>query len=555
MVDHTRGPSPTGSHSRPITRGRRRLFAPAVFSALALAAAGCDRAAPLENLVVIAAASDIDVPLPVSAVTPLAREINPHLFLSLNSARWEEGRISYVADERTISRGWELGPDSTTLTYSIRPGLVWSDGEPIEAHDAAFTYDLMRRPETGSPDRSAAWEELDSVVALDAHRVSFFFARRHPRMLFATGFPIIPEHIFGPHSADSSALTEHPSVVDPAGKLVVSGPFQIAEWRPGERLILEQNPRSAIRAQLDRVVFRVIPDEGTRLIELLNGAVDFVYPVPSERVGELAAQSDLRIVSTGPRYYDFIAWNPARFAPFADPEVRRALSYAIDRDGILAGLQLQGYSATAGPYPPIFSGLVAEVAKADAFLPDSAAAILAAKGWRDGDGDGVIERDGQPFSFTIMTSAERIDRRSAIEIIQQSLGDLGIEIDVELLDNNTLIEKVFLEYDFVAALAGWSVRLDPSVILDQFWPAETQWNITRYASAALDSLVPIALAAATVEEAAPYWSASASTIAQDRPYAFLWFYSDIGAMNERIRGAHIDPLGAYQNLHEWRMEP
>ena len=552
MVDFTRVAPSAGGHRRPITRRGQRNSAVAL--TLALASASCDRPAPIQNLVVIAAASDIDVPLPVSAVSPLAREINPLLFLSLNSARWEEGRISYVADELTMSQGWEFGPDSTTITYSIRPGLVWSDGEPIEAHDATFTYDLMRRPETGSPDRVAAWEDLDSVVALDAHRVTFFFARRHPRMLFATGFPIIPEHIFGPHSADSSPLASHPSVVDPAGRLVVSGPFQIAEWRPGERLIFEPNPRSATRPQLDRIVFRIIPDESTRLIELRNGAVDFVFPVPNERAAELAAEPDLRTVSTGPRYYDFIAWNPARFAPFADPDVRRALSYAIDRAGILAGLQLQGYSAAAGPYPPIFSGLVKAV-EADAFLPDSAAAILESKGWRDRDGDGVIERDGQPFSFTIMTSAERRDRTSAVEIIQQRFGELGIEVNVELFDNSTLIDKVFLEHNFVAALTGFTVRLDPSFILDQFWPAETQWNITRYASPALDSLVPLAQAAETVEEAAPYWSASASAIAHDRPYAFLWFHSDIAAMNERVRGARIDPLGAYQNLHEWRVEP
>ncbi len=415
-----------------------------------------------------------------------------------------------------------------------------------------FTYELMRRPAIGST-YSSYWAELDSVVAIDERRVRFHFARRHPRMLLHSGHSIMPEHIFGGAST-AEALQAHPAATDPR-RLVVSGPFRVGEWRPGERLLLERNPEFAgAPAAMERVLLRVLPEETTRLIELENGDAHAAYPIPLERAAELDDRRGIRIETTGPRYYDFIPWNGRAFEPFSDPAVRRALSLAIDRRGILLGLGIEAYAQpAAGPYPPIFSDLVAPDARPDPYLPDSARALLAARGWEDRDGDGTLEHDGEPFRFTLITEASRRRRTAAAELIQAQLGGIGVRADLEVLEYGTTIARVFQRHRFQAALVGWQVGLDPGYLADQFWPEDGTWNVTGYASAALDSLIPRAQSASTRTQAAAHWRAAAHQVAVDRPYAFLWFFGEAIALNERVRGPRVDIRGVFQNLHRWSL--
>jgi peptide/nickel transport system substrate-binding protein len=505
------------------------------------------------NSVIIGVGSDVSTLLPLVEATSLDADINALLYRGLNSARWAGGRIEYMLDDLSLAERWEFGPDSTTLTYHIRPDAVWSDGEPIDADDVVFTYELARQPDVASR-YYVFWEELDSVAALDDRRVTFYFKRRSPRMLLHSGAPIIPKHIFDSVPADGASLAGHPSVVHPDSVLVVSGPFRVATMVPGERLVLEPNPRTfSERPALDRVVFRIIPEATTLMIEFMSGRADVIYPVSLTQTSELAEATDVRLATTGPRFYEFIPLNGSAFAPFKDSDVRRAISYAIDREGILAGQGITDYaSPAAGPYPPIFPDLADPSVQPDAHLPDSARAILSSKGWRDSDGDGVLDKDGRPFHFTLVTEAGR--RSDAATIIQSQLAGIGIDVELRLLEHGTLIDRVFVEPDFQAALVGWAVTLDPEYLVQQF-ARDAYYNVTDYTSVAVDSLIPLARSAASLADAAPYWRAVGATVARDRPYAFLWFYTEVAALSDRVRDTRIDIYSVFQNLHQWRIEP
>lgn len=518
---------------------------------LALLLGACEPSRP-GGTVVIGVRADASVLLPVVQAGALDAEINELLYLGLNSIRWEDGDLRYLADELSLAERWEFGRDSATLTYHLRPDAVWSDGEPITAGDVVFTYELLRRPEIGSP-YIDFWENLDSVVADDVRRVTFHFRRRYPGMLFHTSVPVIPAHVFEGSSTDRTTLTAHPSLAEPAGRLVVSGPFQVAEWRRGDRLVLTPNPRSfGARPRLDRVVFRILPDEATRLVELENGALDAVQPAPLIRAIGLDTDPRFRVETVDDRFFEYVAWNAARFPPFADPEVRRALSLAIDRRAILAALGIERFAAPAGgPYPPIFRNLADPEVVPDPYLPDSARSILAATGWRDTDGDGVLDRGGRPFRFTLLTDAANERRTSAAQILQAQLKAVGIDMRIRGLEFNTLLDLMFERREYEAVLAGWQVALQPDYVAEFFGSPENPYNITGYASAAVDSLATLARRSVTEGEAAAYWRSAARTIARDRPYAFLWFLDEVIAVSERVRGTRIDTYGVYQNLHEW----
>ncbi len=222
---------------------------------------------------------------------------------------------------------------------------------------------------------------------------------------------------------------------------------------------------------------------------------------------------------------------------------------------ILEGLALARHAEpAAGPYPSIFRQLSDPAVVADPYLPDSAQAILAARGWRDGDGDGVVERAGRPFRFTLLTQADNERRTAAAEIIQAHYKRIGIDMRIRLVEFNALLDRVFEGRDFEAVLLGWQVALEPDYLVGHFWPPDHFLNITGYGNTALDSLIPLARRAATADEAAPHWRAAARVIARDRPYAFLWFFDDLMVVSERVQNTRIDTYGRYQNLHQWSFE-
>lgn len=521
---------------------------------LASVSGACDRT-PSANVIVIGISSDFGVLLPVAESSALDGELNALLYASLNSARWGDGRIEYFAGDRSLAERWEYGPDSLTLTYHLRDGAVWSDGDPIDAGDVVFTFELIRKPEIGSP-YVEAWANLDSVVAVSDRQVTFYFQRRYPLMLFDTGVGIMPAHVFEGAAADEATLTSHPTVSDPGGRLVVSGPYRVAEWRRGERLLLEANPSTFGPPPVtDTVVFRMLPDELTMRAELETGGIDAAAPISMGEATRLAADPRFRIETMDDRFFDYVAWNVAGCDLFADRQVRRALSLAIDRQAILDGLGIDRFARpAAGPYAPIFRDLVDPSVVPDPYLPDSAAALLAKSGWRDSDGDGVLDRNGRSFRFTLLTQADNERRTAAAEVIQARYAGLGVDVTVRALDLNTLLSLMFDERDFEAVLMGWQVALEPSYLGAFFWPPDHPFNFTGYASAALDSLIPLAQSAATASAAAPHWRAAARLIAEDRPYAFLWYFDDAVAVNRRLKNTRIDTYGLFQNVDGWRIE-
>lgn len=502
--------------------------------------------------VVIAELGEVGVLLPVVEQTALDAEINDLLYLGLNSGRWEDGELIYVVDALSLADRWEFAADSATLTYFLRPDAVWSDGTPLTSADVVFTYELARDTLVASP-HSYLWANLDSVAARDERTVTFFFKRQNPDMLFASGaLNIVPRHIYG--DADRTALRSHPRVVNPAaGNLVVSGPYTVGTWAKGSQITLVPNPRAFTGPpSIERVVFRVIPEESTRLVELLNGAVDVTWPISFERARQIEADPQLRLERVRARYYDFLGWNPTQVPAFRDSEVRRALSLAIDRETIVRGLDMQDFAMpAAGPYPPIFRRYHDPALRPDPYLPDSARAILRRGGWRDRDGDGALERNGRPLRFTLTTNSGNARRESAAQMIQAQLKIVGADVRLRLLESNTFFDGLY-KRQHQAPLAGWQVSLSPD--LTPFFHPDQVLNVVGYDNPRVTAWMDTALAQPTAEAAAPYWRAVARAVADDRPYAFLYYYDGLVGVNERVQNTRIDTYGVYQNLYEWRLE-
>ncbi|HEX6747447.1 MAG TPA: ABC transporter substrate-binding protein [Longimicrobium sp.] len=519
------------------------------------APAAGDSAGPPESggTAVMAELADISHPMPLVAESVLDGDIGGDvMFPSLTRSVWRDGHVVYTTYPESpvaLARAYEyLPPDSTALRYHLNTQHKWSDGRPVTAADVVFTYEMLKNPAVASPQQDYA-SNMDSVVANDDSTVTFHFNRRYPDMLFHSGLGISPKHLF--EGSDPAQMRTHRAFVDPVRNLVVSGPYRIGEWVKNDHFTLVPNPYFTPKPRLERIVFRVIPEATTRLAELLTGNLDFMRPVPYDQVERARQQAPgVRFAREEGRAYDYIAYNPRTFAPFADPEIRRALGMAIDVRGLLSALQMDEYAKPAGgPYSPIFKDLYDPQTMPP--LPyDTAEAkrILASKGWADHDGDGIVERNGQPFRFTVLTNAGNSRRIDVAQIVQQAWKRIGVDAQIRMSETNAFNETLRGKR-FQAAVAGWVVGLSPDITT--LWGKDSPFNFVSYDDPQTFALFRQAQAQPTEAGANPIWRQAAARIAAAQPYTFLYYYDQLDGLSSRLRDMKVDTYGAYQNAWEW----
>ncbi|HYW06514.1 MAG TPA: ABC transporter substrate-binding protein [Longimicrobium sp.] len=499
---------------------------------------------------VLAELSDMEKPMPIVYQTVFDGDLVDVMYMGLTRGAWRNGRMEFLlSDESPMAMAWHwepAGADSAALRFRMRSALRWSDGKPITARDVVWSYTTMADARVASP-RQEDLADLDSVKAENDSTVVFHFRRRTPNMLFAASFPIAPEHQYA--SAGAAGLRTHPALADPT-KMVVSGPFRVGSRRAGEQITLVPNPTFAPKPRLDAIAIRIIPESTTRIVELQTGKVDFVRPVSTDAIAELRRRApNLRFEREHRRYWEFVAYNP-RVEAFRDARVRRALGMAVNVPEILRGLRLAPFAApAAGPYPPIFRELHDPARmKPLPFDTTGARALLAAAGWRDTDGDGVVDRDGKRLSFTLLTNTGNQRRADVSQIIQQQWKRIGVEAELRQLEFNTLSERQ-MKHDFDAVLGSWGVNLNPDITV--VFAPDAPFNIVSFNDTAAARLMKSAKEQPTAALANPLWRAAAERIVQEQPYTWLYYYDPVTGVSDRLRGVRVDTFGAYQNVWEW----
>jgi peptide/nickel transport system substrate-binding protein len=503
---------------------------------------------------IIGEAVDLDKPLPLVAESNLDNVIVGLIYPTLLTGEWVDGELVYVTAEESplaLARSYEyFGADSASIRFHLRTDMLWSDGRPVTAHDAAWTTEAQGVPELASP-RMDFNREIRGLEVEDDSTFVVHFTRRYPEMLFhLSAGGIAPRH---PYEGTSLAdLRSHPAVTNPVGTLVTSGPFRIAQWSRGQQLVLERDPNFRPAPNIDRIVFRVLPEETTRLIELQTGRIDRVL-IPFTFIDEANRSPDLRIEAQEKRSYEYIAYNPLAHDFFADPEVRRALGLAIDTRALISALQIDDFAVPAGgPYPPIFRRLYDPEGQAPLpFDTTEARRILASKGWTPGP-NGILTRNGVPFRFTLMTNGDNRRRVDIAQIVERMWRRIGIEVRIQTLEFNTSIERANGR-NFEAFLGGWGVGLSPD--LHSLWgDPDNRFNFVGYDNPEVQRLIAEALAQTSPEAAAPFWRQAASTISADQPYTWLYYIDRPHAIRNRLQGTLINVAGEYLESWNWYVQ-
>ncbi|HSW30972.1 MAG TPA: ABC transporter substrate-binding protein [Longimicrobiales bacterium] len=458
-----------------------------------------------------------------------------------------------------LAESWEVDDALTEITFHLRQGVFWHDGEPTTARDVAFTYVRATDPETLFPN-AAYWSHYvpgpEGVEVVDDHTVK---VRMRPHAEFMDPWrtlAILPEHLLG--DVPPAALREHPyGSRCPVG----NGPFVFREHRDQDRWVFTANPAfpTALggRPYLDSYVYRIVPDESTLLNELLAGSVDvFVAPRPDQARQILEAE-DLRLLHAPFRDFIFAGWN-ARRPQLADARVRRALTLGTDRQQIVDAL-LEGYGRVANstllPAHWAYDSLQASALPYD---PAAARALLEEAGWSDADADGVRERaDGTRLAVTLLYNQGNQARKRIAEIMQMQLREIGVEATPQVLEWGALIDKISNpeQRDFDGVVLAWvgEFRVDDTGLFHTAHvDGPNAYSGTR--NRELDRLLDTLGVVADRSVARPLWARYEQVLAQEQPYTFLYFRDRLMGVRNAVQGMVLDARGEWVNVKDWWVE-
>lgn len=460
------------------------------------------------------------------------------LFMPLLRLDEELNFEPYLADSFGVAE------DGLSLTFRIREGVTWHDGAPVTADDVVWTLEMIRRPEIAYAN-SAYFQYLADVEQIDDRRLRVHFSEAHAEAeMNYTQWQTMPKHLL--EDVDPSDMRNAEFNRNPVG----NGPFRFVSWDPERQVVLEANDDFVLgRPHLDRVVFRVIPEQTTELTELLTGGIDYMRAVPPREMERVLRSDRAEAFSYPTRSYTFLAWN-TRHPLFEDPEVRRALTMAIDREQIVNAL-LYGYGEVAVADVMPFQWPFHEDLEPWPYDPERAKEMLAAAGWVDTDGDGVLDKDGMPFRFELRTNQGNDLREDIIVIVQGDLAKIGVDVQPQLMEWNTHITDLKAKR-FDAAVSGWSVdfNFDPTDLFSTR-AIEGKYNYPSYSNPRADTLMQQALTTLDRERAKPLWYEYQEIIHRDQPYTFLYYLEERVGMSNRLRGVEADARGYLVSVTDW----
>lgn len=450
-----------------------------------------------------------------------------------------------------LAKSWEWSPDHKVLTFHLREDAVWSDGVPITAEDVRWTWQAQTHPDV-SWDNAVSKEAITDVEVVDPHTVRFHYSRAYTaQLLNANEGVILPKHAWG-----KLPFSEWRKSADWFKKnLVVSGPFTVASWEPQQQLVLVRNDRYYDKGlpYLDRVVMRFISDQPSLIPQLLSGDLEFTPQITPGDVPRLRSAPHLRVLDYWVNLYVGIGWNNEH-PLFADPEVRRAITLATDRQTIVDTL-LGSYGKVAVSPVPSFIWAHDRSIAPWPYDPAEARRILAAKGWKDSDSDGILDKGGKPFAFEILTNAGNQARIDAAIMVQDQLKKVGIKVEPRQVEFNTLVERT-IAGDFHGSIIGFSA--DTSLDLTSSFSTEgiaDGANYMRYRNPEVDRLLAEALTQREMEQMEPYVHKAQQIIHREQPLTFLWESKRLSVIDQRVQNARPSPSAAFFNLQEWWVRP
>ena len=454
-----------------------------------------------------------------------------------------------------LASSWDVEEgDKPVITFYLRKGVQWQDGTPFTAKDVKFTYEKIMDPKTITV-RRPDYELVEEVEVVDNWTVRVKYKEPFSPGLESWMIGLIPGHLLKDHDINTSPFNRKP---------VGTGPFKVVEWVSDEKIVLEANPDYFEgRPELDRIIYRIIPETSLSEMELLSGGVDYmgIYPHQYKRMKE---HPEFNLYSRPALGYTYIGYN-FKSDLFKDRRVRQALTYAINREEIVKYiLYNRGWVAT-GPYPHHLWYYNPGV-KTYPYDPGKAKALLAEAGWQDNDGDGYLDKDNKKFQFSLITNSGNNLRKDVGVMVQRKLKEIGIEVKLGYYEWSVFLKNYINPKNFDACILGWGLSLDPDAY--SLWHSsqiKDGFNFISYQNPEVDKILEQGRRLYDKEKRKAVYYRFQEILAEDQPYTFLYVGEANPCLNKKFmlleegngrkrwREIEMEKIGLLYDITKWRV--
>ncbi|MFA5059037.1 MAG: ABC transporter substrate-binding protein [Candidatus Omnitrophota bacterium] len=433
---------------------------------------------------VLATTSDPRSFNPIVAQETSTTAITSHIFEGLTRTNGVTLKV-----EPHLAQSWDISPDGLLWTFHLRSGVVWSDGVSFSADDVVFTFnDLIYNEKipTSARDAFTIDGKIFKVEKIDDLTVKFTLPFKFAPFLRGMSQEILPKHRLE-RIVQENKFNFALGIDSDLKDIVGTGPYQLTEYLPGQRIILKKNHlywRKSLEGEqlpfIEKIIYMIVQSQDTLLLKFLDGEVDYCslrgadYPLlkPEEK------KKNFTIYDSGPDFgSNFIVFNqndginpktkkmfvdPKKLSWFANREFRRAVAHAIDKkriiDIVMNGLGYPQDSAESPSaeffYNPKVIGYDYDLAKAREILEKS--------GFTDRNGDGIVEdKNGYRVEFNLYTNSGSTDRVQMAAMIRHDLENLGMKVNLVSIEFNDLVSRLVSTYDWDAVMIGLTGGIEP----------------------------------------------------------------------------------------------
>ena len=446
---------------------------------------------------------------------------------------------------------------SETITFQLRDGVTWHDGEPLTVEDVVFTYNYIL--DAGSSDEARAHMAslVDSVSANASNgTVTFHLRQRTPKPAsrFA-GLWIIPEHRFTDQMIPKSG---QPSLKDePLG----TGPYRFEERKLNGNIRLSAFENYwGDRAYIGETRMKLVLDPTTMALQAQGESIQLLVETPPDQISRLEQTGDFKLESYQSLSFDAFAYNMTH-PVLGKKRVRRAFTHAVDREGLLSNWYAGKGAVIGGPFVPghPFYNPDVEPVEHD---PATARQLLEEAGYRDRDGDGIREtEDGTDLAFRLVTlvkeAATSTVNQNVAESYASQLREIGVQVNVVNEVRAKYQETLFEERAFDIAWIRW--EFDPIYDIASLFTTRTDRpggdNIVSYSSQKVDNLIQEFKQADDPERRRQLMYRVQEIIAEDMPYTFLYTVANYASIQYAIVSTRIDPYYFFSYYDGWYISP
>lgn len=436
-----------------------------------------------------------------------------------------------------LASTWEVSADGLVYTFKLKDGIKFHDGAPLTAWDFKYAYERIMDEKVNAPHLRNYYKDIKSVEVLDDKTIRFTYSEVYFRALeICGGIPALPKHLF----ERSSDFNKSPLGRAPLG----TGPYKFVEWVTGQKIVLERNENYwGKKPEIKRIVYRVITESASALIELKKRRLDLMSLTPLQWVKQTDSER-FREAFRKEKYYqpnfNYIGWNSKR-PYFSDKRVRRALTMMVDRQKILETLLYNlGIIVTGTAY--VNSPYYDKSIKPIPYDPEGAQKLLDEAGWIDHNGDGIRDKDGLPFKFEFLITGSEFSNQLAT-VLKEEFRKAGIEMEIRQLEWATFT-KMLDERNFDAVTLGWSlgVETDPYQIWHSSHIKEGS-NFVGFSNPEADKIIEEVRRTLDVNRRIELLKRFHAILHEEQPYTFLFCSPSLVAISKRFGNVIVHNLG------------